>query len=145
MPLDTVVAPDGAHFEFETVKTKGGTKDLGPVPILVWDNLGAATEHYTEEGVRGILDGTSLRVSFQGIARRMRVQGKSDDEIASAQIKFRPGTREIGQPTPASRAAKAAKAASAKVDGDKVAAFLARVAAGDISEEELAQLAGVSQ
>lgn len=146
MPLDTVTAPEGSHFEFETVKTKGGTKDLGPVPMLVWDDLDAAIAHYTAEGIKGVLDGTSLRVSFQGIARRLRIQGKSDDDIAKTQLDFKPGTREVGTPTPASRAAKAAKTAVDKLGGsDSVTRFLERVAAGDISEEELANLAGISQ
>ncbi len=145
MTLVNVTAPTGAHFEYESVKTLKGTKDLGEVPILVWDSLSAAVGHYTEEGVLNTLDGTSPRVSYQGIARRMRLQGKSDDEIAKAEIDFRPGKRVVGIPTPASRAAKAAKSAAEKVDGDKIAAFLARVASGDISEEELGQLAGISQ
>jgi len=74
----------------------------------------------------------------------MRIAGKTDDEIAKAQLEFKPGKKAVGVATPSSRAAKAAKSASEKVDGDKIAAFLQRVASGDISEEELSQLAGVS-
>lgn len=144
MALQNVQAPAGSHFEFEEVKTLKGTKSLGEVPILVWDKMDAAVEHYTEEGVLNSLDGTSFRVSYQGIARRLRIQGKTDDDIAKAQLDFKPGKRAVGVATPSSRAAKAAKSAAEKVDGDKIAAFLARVASGDISEEELATLAGVS-
>lgn len=133
----TVQAPTGAHFEFEEVKTARGTKSLGEVPILVWDSLEAASGQYGEEGIRNVLDGTSLRVSFQGIARRLRLQGKSDDEIATAQLAFRPGTRVVGQATPVSRAARAAKAAAERVDGDAIAAFLQKVAAGEISEADI--------
>lgn len=136
----TAVAPAGSHFEFESVKTAHGTKDLGEVPILVFDDVPLAIAVYGDEGVKDILDGTSLRVSFQGIARRMRAAGKSDDEIAEAEIKFRPGKRAVGVSTPASRAAHAAKSAAAKVDGDKVAAFLQQIAEGKISEEDLASL-----
>lgn len=142
MPLQNTQAPEGAHFEFEEVKTKGGTKSLGEVPILVWDDFDAAVTFYGRELILGVLDGTSLRVSFQGIARRGRAQGKTDDDIAKAQVDFRPGTREVGQPTPVSRAARAARAAAERVDGDKIAAFLARVANGEISEEELASITG---
>ena len=140
MSTMTVQAPTGSHFEFESVKTAHGTKDLGEVPILVYDELDAARAVYGDEGVKDILDGTSLRVSFQGIARRMRAAGKSDDEIGTAEIAFRPGKRAVGVSTPGSRAAHAAKAASEKVDGDKVAAFLKAVADGKISEEDLASL-----
>lgn len=144
MPLSTVAAPTGAHFEFEEVKTLKGTKSLGDVPILVWDSLDAAMSHYTEEGILNSLDGTSFRVSYQGIARRMRIAGKTDDEVAKAQLDFKPGKKAVGVSTPVSRAARAAKGAAEKVDGDKIAAFLARVASGDITEEELSNLTGVS-
>ena len=140
----TVSAPKGAHFDFEELKTNHGEKSLGDAPILVWDKLDAAVEYYTEEGVLSCLDGTSPRVSYQGIARRGRIQGKSDDDIAKAQLEFRPGKRVVGVPTPQSRAAKAAKAASEKVDGDKIAAFLDRVAKGEITEEDFGALAGLS-
>ncbi len=133
-----VNVPKGFHFDYEEVKTAHGTKSLGEVPILVCDDLEEGITVYTEDGIKGILDGTSLRVSFQGIARRLRAAGKSDDEIAEAQIKFRPGTRAVGASTPASRASRAAKLASEKVDGDAVAAFLKAVADGKITAEDLA-------
>jgi anti-sigma28 factor (negative regulator of flagellin synthesis) len=138
----TVVAPDGAHFEFEPVRTEHGTKDLGEVPILVWDDEALARACYGAEGITDILDGTSLRVSFQGIARRYRIAGKSDDESAKTQIAFRPGKRAVGVSTPVSRAANMAKKASEKVSGDKIAEFLQQIADGKISEEDLAGLVG---
>lgn len=141
MPELTVQAPEGAHFEYEEVKTARGTKSLGEVPILVFDSVQSALAQYGEEGVKGVLDGTSLRVSFQGIARRMRAAGKSDDEIAKAEVDFRPGTRVVGQSTPVSRARSAAgKAAEAigEANADVIAKFLDRVAKGDIKAEDLA-------
>ncbi len=140
----TVQAPAGAHFEFRPVKTAHGTKDLGPVPILVWETLAAMVAHYTEEGVLGTEDGTSLLVSYQGIARRMRQAGKSDDDIAKAEVEFKPGTREVGQSTPKSRARNAAAKAAEKLGGaagDTIAAFLEKVASGEISEDDLAGIA----
>jgi hypothetical protein len=137
----SVQAPEGAHFDFRTVKTAKGTKNLGEVPILVWDTLAGMVAHYGEEGVLGTEDGTSLLVSYQGIARRMRMAGKSDDDIAKAQVEFKPGTREVGVSTPKSRARNAAAKAAEKLGGtagDTIAAFLERVASGEISEEDLA-------
>src|SRR4051812_26193624 len=75
----TATAPEGFHFEYEEVKTDRGQKSLGNVPILVADSVEAAIALFGEEGVKNILDGTSLRVSYQGIARRMRAAGKTDD------------------------------------------------------------------
>lgn len=144
MTLTTVSAPEGSHFEFEEVKTAKGSKSLGQVPILVWDKLDAVVTAHGEEAVIGSLDGTSYRVSYQGIARRMKLQGKSDDEIAQAQVEFRPGKRVVGAPTPVSRATKAAKQAAEKVSGDTIAAFLEKVAKGEISEEDLAALTSVN-
>jgi hypothetical protein len=136
----TLAAPAGFHFDYEKVKTEHGAKDLGEVPILVCETTEAAVNTYGEGGVLNVLDGTSLRVSFQGIARRMRIAGKTDDEIAKAQLDFRPGTRTVGASTPQSRAASAAKKASEKVSGDAIADFLAQIAAGKISEEDLKSL-----
>ena len=140
MPL-TIEAPAGSHFDFDEVKTNRGTDSLGDVPLLVWDSLDGAVDHYGQEGITDILDGTSLRVSFQGIARRMKVAGKTDDEIAQAQVAFRPGKRGGGSSTPVSRAKNAAKDAAEKVgDGDLVAQLLARIASGDISAEDVKTL-----
>ena len=141
MPLPA--APDGAVFEYREVKTAKGTKSLGQKPILVWQSIPAATTFYGEEGLLATMDGTSLLVSFQGTARRMSIQGKSDDEIAAAQLAFRPGKRAVGVSTPVSRAARAAKAASEKVSGDTIAAFLEKVAKGEISEDDLAGFVSV--
>ncbi len=140
----TIKAPDGAHFDYEELKTNHGDKSLGDAPILVWDKLDECVKYYTEEGVLSCLDGTSPRVSYQGIARRGRIKGKSDDEIAKEELDFRPGRRVVGVATPVSRAAKAAKAAAEKVDGDKIAAFLDRVAKGEITEDDFSALAGLT-
>lgn len=143
MPTLSVTAPEGAHFEFEEVKTAKGTVSLGEVPILVWDSIDAARAYYTDEGIKNILDGTSLRVSFQSIGRRMKAAKKADDEIAKAQVDFRPGTRQGGVSTPVSRARNtAAKAAEKLQNGDVLSAFLEKVASGAISEEDLQALAG---
>lgn len=139
MPL-TVTAPEGSHFEFDEVKTAKGTQSLGDVPILVWDNAQAMIEFYGEQGVLDMADGTSARVSFQSIARRLKAAGKTDDEIATKQIEFRPGKRSVGASTPASRAANSAKKASEKVSGDVLDQFLKKVAAGELSEDDLQAL-----
>jgi len=133
MPELQTQAPEGAHFDFEEVKTAKGTQSLGEVPILIWDSVSAAIAYYGEEAVRDVLDGTSLRVSFQSIARRYAGAKKSIDEIAKAQIDFRPGKRAGGASTPVSRAQRAAKSAAEKVgDGDALAQLLEKVAAGEI-------------
>ncbi len=140
MPV-SISAPTGAHFEFEEVKTAKGTKSLGEVPILVWDSVPAMIAHYGEEGIANMADGTSLRVSFQSIARRFRsLEGdkqKTDDEIAQAQIDFRPGKRQGGASTPVSRAKRAAASAAEKVNGDSVAALLELIASGKLTQEDV--------
>lgn len=136
----TLSAPTGAHFDYDEVKTDRGQKSLGQVPILIWDDLQAAVDHYGVEGIKNVLDGTSLRVSFQGIARRLKAAGKTDDEIAKAELEFRPGKRQGGQSTPASRAANAAKKASEKVNGDAISQLLNAMAEGKITQEQLAAL-----
>ena len=131
----TAEAPAGSHWWFEEVKPKHGKDTFGPRPILVWDSVDCARAYYGEEGILRILDGTSARVSMQSIARRMAIAGKSDDEIAKAQVEFRPGTRVVGESTPVSRAARAARSAAEKLggeSGDAIAKFLEKVAAGDI-------------
>lgn len=131
----TIAAPKGAHFDFDEVKTKNGTVSLGEAPILVWDSAEDMVSYYGEESILAMADGTSLRVSFQGIARRFRAAKKSDDEIAKAQIDFRPGKRVGGTATPGSRAARVAKTAVEKgiVDADALQRLLDRVAAGEIT------------
>jgi len=138
----TVSAPAGSHFEYEEVRTQRGEKSLGEQPILVWDDLAAARAHYTDEGIINSLDGTSFRVSFQSIARRFAMAGKTADDIAKAQSDFRPGKRVGGASTPVSRSRNVAGKAAEKLgeQGDLVAAFLAKVASGDISAEDLAAL-----
>ena len=137
----TVAAPTGAHFESEEAKTAKGTKSLGEVPILVWDSVPAMIAHYGEEGIANMADGTSFRVSFQSIARRFKsLEGekqKSDDDIAKAQIDFRPGKRQGGASTPVSRAKRAAGAAAEKVSGDSVAALLELIASGKLTQADV--------
>lgn len=143
MPSLTVEAPKGSHFEFEEVKTKHGKDTLGPRPILVWDALDGAREFFGEEGLLRTLDGTSPRVSYQSIARRMAIAGKTDDEIAKAQVDFRPGARVVGESTPVSRAARAARGAAEKLGGeagDAIAAFLEKVAKGEIDMSRVEEL-----
>ena len=147
MPV-TLTAPTGAHFESEEVKTAKGTKSLGEVPILVWDNVDALIAHLGAEGLLNMADGTSLRVSYQSIARRFKVvdkdgKTKSDDEIAQAQIDFRPGKRQGGVSTPQSRAKRAAGAAAEKVNGDAVAALLEQIASGKLTQADIEALTGV--
>jgi hypothetical protein len=101
-----------------------------------------AIAHYTEDGVRDVLDGTSLRVSFQNIARRYKVAGKSDTEIQNAMIQFKPGKRAGGVSTPVSRAARAAKGAAEKVgdQADLVTTLLEKIAKGELSIADLTAL-----
>lgn len=137
----SVTAPAGSHFDFEEVKTAKGTQSLGEVPILVWDSLDSMVQFYGEEAVLSIADGTSLRVSFQNIARRFKAAGKSEDEIAQAQVGFRPGKRQVGASTPASRAARLAKQAVEKSgQSDAIEKLLAKIAAGELSDEALEAL-----
>ncbi len=140
----TITAPEGAHFEFDEVKTNRGEVSLGEQPILVWDDLNAAVATYGNEGVLAILDGTSVRVSMQAIARRAAIAKKSADEVAKMQIDFRPGKRAAGKSTPESRAASAARKAATKLGGqsDAVTALLEKIASGQVSEETLAALLG---
>lgn len=139
----TIAAPAGAHFEEDEVKTNRGQQSLGTVPILVWDDVQGARDHYTDEGIAAVLDGTSLRVAFQAIARRMKLQTKTDDEIAAVQIAYRPGKRAVGASTPVSRARKAADTAAEKLGAegaDLLTTILGKIAAGTITAEELAIL-----
>jgi anti-sigma28 factor (negative regulator of flagellin synthesis) len=134
----SVTPPEGAEFVFEEVKTAKGTQSLGEVPILRFNTLEGLIAHIGEQGVLNVADGTSLRVSYQNIARRAKAQNKSDDEIAEAQVRFRPGNRAVGASTPTSRAARAAKVAAEKgVDGDKLAALLDKIAKGELNIESL--------
>lgn len=139
----TIAAPEGAHFEMEEVKTAKGTQSLGEVPILVWDTLDGARAQYGDEGITDMLDGTSARVSFQSIARRFKAAGKSSDEIAAAQVAFRPGKRVGGVSTPVSRARNAAGRAAERVgDSDALTALLEKIASGALSMDDINALAG---
>jgi hypothetical protein len=138
----TVQAPEGAEFELEEVRTQRGTKSLGQVPILTWRDLEKAREHFGDEGILDILDGTSARVSYQSIGRRFAAAGKSMDDIATAQVNFRPGKRAVGVSTPVSRASNAARRAATKL-GDKaenITRLLERIAKGEISEADQQKL-----
>jgi len=138
VPVGPVSAPDGASFEYDEVKTDRGQKSLGQVPLLVWQDLDKAIAYYGgNDNILGILDGTSLRVSFQGIARRLKAAGKSDNEIMKAQVDFKPGKRQTGQSTPTSRAAAAAKKAAGKLNGDVLAQLIEKMAAGQVSDDQL--------
>jgi hypothetical protein len=141
MPELAISAPEGAHFDYEEVKTAKGQSSLGNVPILVWDDLEKARVFYGDEAIRDVLDGTSLRVSFQNIARRYKIAGKSDEEVANAMTAFRPGKRVVGESTPASRAARLAKTATEKVGGSEaVEKLLAKIASGELSQSDLEAL-----
>lgn len=143
VPTGPVDAPTGAHFENEEVKTAKGQQSLGEVPILVWDDIEAARAFYGDEGIKNVLDGTSLRVSFQSIARRYRMAKKSDNDIKKAQVEFRPGSRQGGVSTPVSRARRKAESAAEKLSNpDALSAFLEKVASGEISEADLVALSG---
>lgn len=144
MPELQTQAPEGAKFEYDEVKTQRGQSSLGEVPILVWENVDKAREFYGDEAIADVLNGTSLRVSFQSIARRQKIAGKTDDDIAKAMVEFRPGKRVGGVSTPVSRARTQAAAAAEKL-GDQSSLLneiLAKVAAGTITAEELAMLNG---
>ncbi len=132
----SIAAPQGSHFEFEEIKTGRGSETLGEVPILVWDDLDQVVEHFGIQGVLDVLDGTSVRVSYQNIARRYKIANKTVDEIAAAQVAFRPGKR-TGGSTPKSRATKAVSAASEKVGGDALAQLLEKIARGEVDMASL--------
>jgi hypothetical protein len=150
----TVAAPEGSHWSNEEVKTDKGTKSLGKEnPLLVWDDLDKAREFYGDEGLKAILDGTSLRVSFQNIVRRhaasaaaKAAEGKPienvTDEMAKAQIEFRPGKRVVGESTPASRSARLAKAAveAGNVTEDSLTKLLEAVKSGKLTDADIGAL-----
>lgn len=137
-----VAAPEGASWKYEEVKTNKGTESLGSDnPILVWEDMTKAQEFYGEEGILAVMDGTSLRVSFQNITRRGKAGKKSIDDIAEAQVKFRPGKRVVGESTPATRSARAAKqAAEAGVSEDLIAKVLELAKAGKLTNEMAEEL-----
>jgi hypothetical protein len=135
-------APAGSRWAWDEVKTGHGKESLGEAPLLEWESVEGIVGHYGVEGALAAINGTSLWVSYQGIARRMKIAGKSDDEIAKAVLDFRPGKRAVGNPTPVSRAKNAAAAAASVANGDAIAAFLARVARGEVQIGEDGQLVG---
>ena len=142
----TVQPPEGAEFVWGEVKTNRGTESLGQVPILRWTSVTAAVQFYGEEPALNALNDTGLKVPFQSIARRGRASGKLDaNGIAQEQIDYRPGSRAAAASTPASRA-KSAAAKAAETLGengaDVLTTLLARIQRGEISADQLAQLAG---
>lgn len=125
----TVPAPAGAHWSFESLRTKNGTESLGELPILEWDTAEGIVAHYGPEGTKQMINGTSGKVSYQSIARRLALRGKTINEIAQAQVDFRPGQKASGPTTPHTRAAKAAKVATERgADGERLANLLDRIA-----------------
>jgi hypothetical protein len=142
----TLKAPEGSHWSFEEVKTGKGTQTLGKEnPLLVWDDLEKMRAHYGDAGLLAVADGTSLRVSFQNIIRRAVAGGKATpDDVAKAQIEFKPGKRVVGESTPASRVARAAKSAveTGGISEDTLTKFLEAVKAGKMSDADLNALVG---
>jgi hypothetical protein len=139
----TVKAPDGAHFEIEEVATKGGTEKF-EAPILVWDTTPALVAHLGEEGVLAMADGTSLRVAYQAAARRGHTKNKSFDEIAQAQVEYKPGKRSGASSTPQNKTARMAKEVVDKNPeaADEVQKLLAAIAAGKFSIDDLKAMNG---
>ena len=139
----TVAAPAGSHFDFETVKDK--QENEWEVPMLIWDDFQKMVEYYGAEGILRIADGTSLRVVFQGAARRI-MQAKEPgtvDDIAKAQVEYKPGERRGStEATPATKAGRAAKkAADARPESaDLIAKLLEKIANGEMSAEDLEAL-----
>lgn len=143
--------PAGFTFDWDEVKGDHGQLSFGQRPLLTVEESQAGADalmaFYGPEGVGRIYNGTSGRVQFQGIARRITQKGKKegwdDDkinaEIAKAQLEYRPGKRQAGQSTAQSRAANAAKKAAGKIGGDAIASMLEKVAS--MSAEDRAALA----
>lgn len=133
--------PEGFYWDFDEVKTDRKQKSLGEVPILTAkdgeEGAQGLMNKYGAQGICDIFNGTSGRVSFQAISRRLKLAGKSDEEIAAAQVAFAPGKRQGGQSTPVSRAANEAKNLAKKVNGDAIAELLAKVASGQIDLRSL--------
>lgn len=128
MPVVTTAAPAGSHFDFESVKDK--QENEWEVPMLIWDDFQKMTEYYGAEGILRIADGTSLRVVFQGIARRV-MQAKEPgtlEDIAKGQVEYKPGERRgASESTPVSRAGRMArKAAEAKPESADLIAKIGR-------------------
>lgn len=150
----SLAAPEGAHWSYEEVKTDKGSKSLGKEnPLLVWDDEDKAREFYGAPGILAILDGTSLRVSFQNIVRRHAAAaaakaaegkdvGNPQDDMAKAQLEFRPGKRVVGESTPASRVARAAKAATeaGNVSEDNLSKLLEAIKSGKLTDADVGAL-----
>lgn len=136
--------PPGARFEYDEVKTDRGQKSLGLCPILTWEETDeghqGALAYYGVSGIARFINGTSLRVSCQGIIRRGKAAGKTDEKMAEEQLAFRPGSRQGGQSTPASRAASASKKAAGKFSGDSIAEMMNRLATDEAFANQIRAL-----
>lgn len=141
----TVAAPTGSHWDWSEVKTARGTKSLGQIPILVWDDPQAALEFYGPEAFLSGFNNTGLRVPFQGIGRRGRAGGKMDaNAIAQEQLEYKPGQTERAAPTATSRAKSAAARAAEQLGegADLITTLLNKVANKEITEEQLSAILG---
>jgi len=141
----TVAAPSGAHFRISKVGPKGGAKTA--MPVLTWDNLDACVSFMGEEAaVLGLSGG--LTSKYREIARQGAADGKTQDEVAMAQIEYRPVAKAPRAKTkPAATrirvAARAMARAFTKEQAAVVAVLLEDLAAGKTvieTEEEVALL-----
>jgi hypothetical protein len=143
--------PPGFKWDWDEVKGDHGQLSFGQRPILTAldgeEGGQGLLKFYGWDGIARIYNGTSGRVQFQGVDRRITQKGKKEgwdeDKInaicAEEQLKYRPGKRASGQSTAQSRAAAAAKKASGRIGGDAIASMIERVA--KMSEEERNALA----
>lgn len=132
--------PPGFYFDLDEVKGDHGQTSYGKRPLLTVnedvEGAKALLAFYGDEGTCRFYNGTSGRVQFQGVARRVTVKGKKEgwsdekinETIAEEQLKYRPGKRAGGQSTAQSRAVAAAKKAAGKVSGDALAGLMERIA-----------------
>lgn len=139
----TVAAPAGSHFETEEVAVKGGTEKFES-PILIWDNTEKMLEHFGEEGVLAMADGTSFRVAYQAIARRGKLKEKAVEETMQLMIDYKPGKRSGATSTPANKTARQAKELVDKNPeaADEVQKLMAAIASGKISIADLKAING---
>lgn len=133
--------PTGFYFDWDEVKGDHGQVSFGKRPLLTVnedpEGAKALYEFYGNEGVARFYNGTSGRVQFQGVARRVTAKGKKEgwsdekinEEIAKQELEYRPGKRAGGQSTAQSRAVAAMKKAAGKIPGDALAGLMDRVAA----------------
>lgn len=142
--------PPGFYFDWDEVKGDHGQKSFGQRPLLsvheTPEGVQGMITFYGNEGVARIYNGTSGRVQAQGIARRVTLKGQKatppwsdeqiNNEIAKAQLEYRPGKRQGGQSTAQSRAVNAAKKAAGKISGDALAGLMEKIAGMSDAERE---------